>query len=254
MRRYDVLRYTSSVGIHRAEVELSIGGPLLGRLGIPEHGGFLVFFDPSSVVIHHAEMVLSLSLSLFGRLGIPKHSGFLVLRDASSVGIHPTEIKLSLSFSLLGRLAIPEHSDFIVPRHASSIGIHQAEMILGIGVSFFGRLGHRTKCRFVVTALVSRLCIRVTPLTRTQGPCGGHAIDERRERRVTRQYPGGEQRITVDPLLVPVADKCRNLRILFRSKKQFVDCRALSSLHHLRDSLVEGKEGIGLSLPRLDAQ
>src|ERR1039457_6512527 len=217
MRRYDVLRYTSSVGIHRAEVELSIGGPLLGRLGIPEHGGFLVFFDPSSVVIHHAEMVLSLSLSLFGRLGIPKHSGFLVLRDASSIGIHPTE------------------------------------MILGIGVSFFARLGHRTKCRFVVTALVSRLCIRVTPLTRTQGPCGGHAIDERRESRVTRQYPGGEQRITVDPLLVPVADKCRNLRILFRSKKQFVDCRALSSLHHLRDSLVEGKEGIGLSLPRLDA-
>jgi len=80
--------------------------------------------------------------------------------------------------------------------------------------------------------------------TRVRWAVYGHlrrAVDERRERRVARQHPCGEQRIILDPLFVPTADKRCHLRILGRRHKQFVYSALLSSLQQFRDSSKELK-------------
>jgi hypothetical protein len=72
---------------------------------------------------------------------------------------------LRTSVSLVARFGVPKHSGSLIFRDALSVGIHRAETKLSVNVSLLGRLGQQAKCRFEVTALVSRLGIRAIRLT-----------------------------------------------------------------------------------------
>jgi hypothetical protein len=172
-----VLRHAPAVGVHDADIVLSSGLALVGRLPIPTHRSRIILRDTLAVGVHVPEIELCIGIALVGRFLIPAYRSRIVLRHALAYFIHEQKIELSLGVALVGRFAKPSERSRIVLRHSLAVDVHEPEPCLSAGVALVGEGAQESHRGRIVAALISRLPI-------FQRPCGyrSRKTDGRNER------------------------------------------------------------------------
>jgi hypothetical protein len=115
-----VLRNTSTVCIHEAQVVLSVCMPLIRCKAPQSHSLSIVLRNTFTVVIPVAQVVLSVCMPLIRCKAVPSHSLSIVLRNIFTVVIHEAQVVLSACMPLIRCKAVPSHSLSIVLRNAQS--------------------------------------------------------------------------------------------------------------------------------------